>query len=165
MKSPKNRLRHSTRLSIQPNNLNSFDYFKNNVKIMKINENIQNEISSKEIKKKINLMTRSIIRRTSKNLKNLIIEEESKSQLDELEKIQRTISKRLKEEIENEEQSNACLKIDINDGNTSNKNIDKNRKIKRVKDLYDSLDDDENEEDTNDEYYIQIYLPLKFLII
>ena len=154
-----NKRPESSKLLIQTSNFNSFEYFKNNAKIMKINENIENEIGSKELKKKLKLMKKSI-RKSSKNLKKLIRLEESPSEFDELQKIQGELTKRIQEKIQNKEESNTCLKSNMDDGE-NNKGIDKNRRIKRIKELYDSFDDEEYEDDFINEYYIS---PSSFFI-
>ena len=55
-------------------NFNSYDYFdKNDKKVIKIKENIRNEIGSKELRKKIHLMKQAIIQfHDSKELQKLI---------------------------------------------------------------------------------------------
>ena len=141
----------STKILVQNTNINNMDYFQNNLKILQLNEHIQNEIDSYELKKKIKLMKKSILIQR-KSTKKLIIEEENISQLEDNENVNDNINIKNKEIIsEKKEESQSCLKKGIDD-NINHK--DKYRRLKRIKELYDSFDDEEYEDDSNNEYYI-----------
>ena len=128
----------------------SYDYY-NEDKIIKIQENIQNEIGSKELKKKLHLMRQSIVHlSSSKNNRNFIIDgvnlNEKSAKNDE------DIIKN--EENENIDESKIYLKNNSKSENVENTYINKYRRIKRIKELYDSFDDDEYEDEENNDYYI-----------
>ena len=121
----------------------SYDYY-NEEKIMKIQEKIQNEIGSKELKKKLHLMRQSIVHlSSSKNNRNFIIDgvnlNEKSAKNDE------DIIKN--EENENIDESKIYLKNNSKSENVENTYINKYRRIKRIKELYDSFDDDEYEDE------------------
>jgi hypothetical protein len=132
---------------------NRFNYYNNNEKMFKMNQKIQNEIDSMQLKKKVNLMRKTIIQITSsKELKQFIME--NGFQIDEIDKIEKSSNEKNDAE-DNKEESNACLK------NKSNLNEeekistkDKYRKLKRKKEIYDSLSDEEYENENDIGYYI-----------
>ena len=136
------------------NSLNNFDFINNNnkIKLMKMNQNIQKAIDSKQLKKRIKLMKKSII----------LFQKELNFEDDEDYKIKRTedlVDKnksKFKEE-ENDEENQTYIKsksklIEEEENNGDNK---KNfRSLKRVNELYDSLDDEEYEDQAEFDYYI-----------
>ena len=143
-------------------NMNQINNFNNNEKLFKINENIQNELDSKELKKKITLMKKSLIQNnSSKELKILLNEEKINSKLKktDIKKSKNKISKISDNNDNNDDneipqknqQDNS--KVSIEEKSFINKNYEKFRKLKRVKEIYDSFDDEEYEED-NENYYI-----------
>ena len=130
-------------------NIPSYDYY-NDKKIIKIKENIQNEIGSKELKKKLHLMRQSIIQlNSSKDNRKLIIDGGNLN-----EKSTKIKEDTKNEENENNDESRIYLKNNSKKENEENNNIDKNRRIKRIKELYDSFDDEEYEDDGENEDYI-----------
>jgi len=134
-----------------------FNYYNNNLQMLKINQKIQNEIDSMELKKKVNLMRKTIIQiQSSKDLKD-IIEEENGFQIEENNKKERfSIAKNETEDNkEDKEESNACLKNKSNLNEEEKITIkDKYRKLKRKKEIYDSLSDEEYEDENDIGYYI-----------
>ena len=131
-------------------------YYKNDKKFFKIKENISNEISSKELKKKICLMKKSIIQsHSSKDLQNIIYGNEEIPEAKIVEN-----NRNVKNNInENNDESQICLKNATKFENNEEKNKeinnrDKYRNIKRIKELYDSFDDEEYEDDEHKEIYI-----------
>ena len=134
-------------------NIQSYDYYKNNEKIFRLNENIKNELESKELKKKVNLMKKTIIQYTnsSQDLKNLLAEEISGPKLKKSEIKKKKEIKNDIDIIQKECEENAEVNI-------KNKSIEikkeKYRKLKRIKELFDSFDDEEYEEENEGDYYI-----------
>ena len=146
--------RHNINNRLTPNPyFNKFDYYKDSNKVMKISENIQNELDSKQLKKKLNLMKKSIILLEKPNfLDNFLEEEENNlSKIEEQEKEENT-------KIEEKE-----VNINIDNSEIKLQNIIKQnkkakseifRQLKRTKELYDSFDDEEYEYTDENEYYI-----------
>ena len=123
--------------------------------MFKMNQNIQNEIDSLELKKKVNLMRKTIIQiKSSQDLKQFIIHEKSGFQSDKNEK-PKNQSKVKEDNEDDKEESNICLK---NKSNLNEEEIisvkDKYRKLKRKKEIYDSLSDEEYEDENDIGYYI-----------
>ena len=146
-----------------PNSYNDLDYYKDNNKMMKINEHIKNEIGSIELRKKINLMRKSIISfHNPIELNKLLFNENNLDNNEEKEKESLNISKKYKEKVEENNTSHISYKnkskiIDYTDNNSNNnfiKSIDQDRRLIRKRELYDSFDDEEchDEEDTNEIY-------------
>ena len=134
---------------------NRFNYYNNNAKMFKMTQNIQNEIDSLELKKKVNLMRKTIIQITSsQDLKQYIISEKSGFQSDKNDK-PKNQSKVKEDNEDNKEESNTCLK---NKSNLNEEEIisikDRYRKLKRKKEIYDSLSDEEYEDENDIGYYI-----------
>ena len=69
----KNECPESSRILARKSIFGNMDYYQNNLKMFQINEHIQNEIDSLELKKKVKRMKKSIIKKSSKKL---VIEEE-----------------------------------------------------------------------------------------
>ena len=145
----------------------SFEYFKNDKKIMKINENIKNEIGSKELRKKINLMKQSMINMNNTNNINSNdkqdeLPEKKGNEKNENEQNRNEKNSKIFENNNNNDESQICLKniskiMDNEDNNNDkyiNNTINKHRKIKRIKELYDSFDDEEYEDNDNNEFII-----------
>jgi len=135
---------------------NNFDFINNNnkMKLMKMNQNIQKALDSKLLKKRIKLMKKSII---------LFQKESFEDLLDEDNKIQRAEDlavknkSKLKEEEENNEENTTYIKSKTNFLEEEEKNrVNKKdfRVLKRIKELYDSLDDEEYEDQAEFDYYI-----------
>ena len=153
----KNECPESSRILARKSIFGNMDYYQNNLKMFQINEHIQNEIDSLELKKKVKRMKKSIIKKSSKKL---VIEEEISSQLKTNENIKDNINLKSRDENESKDGSHLCLKKESDDKNNINTN-DKFRRLKKLKQLYDSFDDEEYEDDFNNEYYIS---PSSYLI-
>ena len=147
-----------------------FDFYNNNeqLRIMKMNQHIQNEIDSKELKKKLKNMKKSMIQKTlillENDLKN-IIEEESPSQIEKTENIVDNNNKsksKIETEIADESQSILKSKSKLTEEGEENEENEENKKkenvnvrgLKRIKNLYDSLDDEEFEDEADFDYYL-----------
>ena len=135
-------------------NINQYDYYNDNKKVFKINENITKEFESKELKKKVNLMKKTLIQNSSnQDLEKLLAEDEkiiTKLKKSEIKKNNDEIIEEIigKNKKEIEENSQISLK-----SNSENKE-EKFRNIKRIKEIFDSFDDEEYEDDTEADYYI-----------
>ena len=132
-----------------------FNYYNNNAKMFKINQKIQNEIESRQLKKKVNFMRKSIIQITSnKDLKKFVSDQESGSQIEENDKTEQ-ISNTKNDTEDNGEESNTRLQSKSNLNEEEKISIkDKYRKLKRKKEIYDSLSDEEYENENDIGYYI-----------
>ena len=150
-------------IKFMQNSYNDLDYYKDNNKMMKINEHIKNEIGSIELKKKINLMRKSLnLYHNPIELNNLVFNENNLDNNEEEEKKLLNISKKYKENAEENNISHISVKsktktindIDNNSNNDFINSIDQDRRLIRKKELYDSFDDEEcdDEEDTNGIY-------------
>ena len=144
-------------------NIQQFDYYQNNEKIFKLNENIQNEIESKELKKKVHFMKKTIIQNNSlKDLIHILGEEDKKES--KLKNTGMNKKENLLYEEKNEKSHNSIdniLSSSLDDKSPA-KAKEKNRKLKRIKGIYDSFDDEEYEEGSETEYYIS---PSSYFII
>ena len=148
------------RKSIDNSKINILDLYdnKDKIKIMNINQNIQNELGSKQLRNRIKKMKRVIIQNSiiefqkAYNIKDLI-EEQNSIKNDQLEKVESKITETENDRNQNYQISNIKL---IEEENTTDKikNIERFRFIKRRKELYDSFDDEEFEDQTETDYYI-----------
>mgnify|MGYP002624066407 CR=1 FL=1 len=130
-----------------------FIYY-NNIKMFKMNQKIQNEIDSLELKKKVSQMRKTIIQISSSQDLKQFIGEENDFQTDMNEKPETHTSQKEDNE-DNKEESNTCLKNKSNLNNEEKISIkDKYRKLKRKKEIYDSLSDEEYEDENDIGYYI-----------
>ena len=144
--------------------LATFDYYKNDLKIMKINENIKNEIGSKELRKRLNLMKQSMINMSSGNMKDPELKKELSEIKEEIriEENRNQKNSKIFENNNNNDESQLCLKniskIMDNEENKNNTDIknttNKYRKIRRIKELYDSFDDEEYENENDNDFII-----------
>ena len=143
------------RKSIVTSKINILDLYdnKDKIKIMNINQNIQNELGSKQLRKRIKQMKRVIIQ-------NSIIEFQKNYNIKELIEEQSSIKIEQSEKAETESDCNQNYQISnfklIEEENATDKinNKEKFRFIKRRKELYDSFDDEEFEEQNESDYYI-----------
>ena len=149
-----------TRRSLENSNINILDLHdnKDKIKLIEMRQNIQNEIGSKELKKKVKQMKKVIIKNSiiefqkDFDLKELI-EEQSSITIEQSEKLESKIAVSegdchqitYKSNIQLIEEENKIEKI---------KNKERFRFIKRRKELYDSFDDEEFEDQTEINYYI-----------
>ena len=148
------------RKSIQSSKINILDLYdnKDKIKIMNINQNIQNELGSKQLRKKIKQMKRVIIKNSiidfqrEYGLKELI-EEQSSIKIEKSEKVESKIAESEVDGNQNYQISN-CKLIEEENTNDKIKNKEKFRLIKRRKELYDSYDDEEFEDQADTDYYI-----------
>ena len=148
------------RKSIDNSKINILDLYdnKDKIKIMNINQNIQNELGSKQLRNRIKEMKRVIIQNSiiefqkTYNIKDSI-EEQNSIINDQLEKVESKINETETDGNQNYQISNIKL---IEEENTTDKikNIERFRLIIRRKELYDSFDDEEFEDQTEIEYYI-----------
>ena len=155
--------------------MQSYDYYNNNEKLLKINEKINNELGVLQLKKKVKNMRKSIIKFTSseKNMIKNIIDEETNSRFrksdfikSDLKKnnirnsnITSNIQKNYKSENSNKnENSQEGLKetsaICTDEKMNKQKYDEKYRKIEQVKVLFDSFDDEEYDEEMEIDYYL-----------
>ena len=135
-------------------NINCLDYYNDIGKIFKINENIQNELESKELQKKVNLMKKTLVQFNDvENLQKIISDEENPAPSSkEKTKIKNTKLLEKVATIQNKStEKKSEIKSDIKD---MDKKDEKNRKLKRTKEIYDSFDDEEYEEDNEKDIYI-----------
>ena len=135
-------------------NINCLDYYNDIGKIFKINENIQNELESKELQKKVNLMKKTLVQFNDvENLQKIISNEEGPSSSSkEKTEIKNTNLLEKVATIQNKStEKKSEIKSDIKD---MDKKDEKNRKLKRTKEIYDSFDDEEYEEDNEKDIYI-----------
>ena len=149
----------SSKQSIESSKLNFLDlYDKDKIKIININQNIQNELDSKELKKKVKKMRKVIIQ-------NSIIEFQKQYGIKDLIENKSSIKKEQSEKFESkaiEEDSSSNQKYQTSDYKLIEeenkiekiKNKERFRFIKRSKELYDSYDDEEVEEEAGVDYYI-----------
>ena len=146
--------RTSTNKKIYANtNIKQYDYYNDNDKLFRINENIQNELESKELRKKVNNMKRTIIQSTStKDLEKLLGEEDKKSSKLKKSEIRKKQDKNI--EIIDKSQKDFVDNSHISLKSNLEKKDDKYRKLKRIKEIFDSFDDEEYEEDNETDYYI-----------
>ena len=149
------------RKSITNSKINILDLYdnKDKIKIMNINQNIQNELGSKQLKKRIKKM-KKVIRQNSivefqklYNIKNSI-EEQSSIKVEQSEKSELKISEKESDCNQNYYQINNFKLIEEENAIDKIKNKDKFRFIQRTKELYDSFDDEEFEDQTETDYYI-----------
>ena len=154
-KSPKCR-RVSTINQLYANtNIQQYDYYNNNQKVYKINENIQNELESKELKKKVNLMKKTIIQSTStKDLEKLLEEDDKGPSKLKKSEIKKNKEKLLEKIDKMNKESKESSKISISIKSNLDKKDERHRKLKRIKEIFDSFDDEEYEEENEDDYYI-----------
>ena len=134
-------------------NIKQYDYYNDNDKLFRINENIQNELESKELRKKVNYMKKTIIQCSSiQDLENLLGEEDKKTSKLKTSDIRKNKDKKIekieKSQKEIEDTSSISLKSNIE------KKDDKFRELKRIKEIFDSFDDEEYDEDNDADYYI-----------
>ena len=139
--------------NISNTNIQQYDYYNNIEKVYKINENIQKELESMELKKKVNLMKKTIIQiNNSQDLEKILTADEKVGKLKKSD-IQKSkynildtsdISRK-----EFEEKTDICYK----EKNFDNKN-ERYRKLERIKEIFDSFDDEEYEDENEGEYYI-----------
>ena len=137
-------------------NIEQFDYFNNNKKLYEINENIQKELELKELKKKVNLMKKTITRHhNSQDLENNLNEEKTHSKFKKSEII-KNCNKTTKISENNIIQKKKEENLGIgNEEKSFIKNNKENfRELKRIKEIYDSFDDEEYEEENEGDYYI-----------
>ena len=149
---------------ISKKELATFDYYKNYLKIEKINENIKNEMGSKELKKKLNLMKQSMINMNSGNIKESEVKKELSEIKEEIkiEENRNEKNSKIFENNNNNDESQLYLKniskIMDNEENKNNNDIsntaNKYRKIKRIKELFDSFDDEEYENENDNDFII-----------
>ena len=146
-KSPKYKRGETKNEMFTKTNIN-YDYYNDIEKLFKINENIQNELESKELEKKVNLMKKTIVQSDTSDLIKMLCEEEDISSENENKK---------KMNLENNDSHNKYVEksseISIDEKN-SHKKYEKYRKLKRIKGVYDSFDDEEYEEQNEIDYYI-----------
>ena len=136
-------------------NFSNYNYF-NNMKMMKLNQHIQNELDSMELKRKVKIMKKTIVQLKSSNDLKYIIEEENFSQTEDKEKSENTNKdiNENNEKKENKDESNLCLKEKKIDKDEKHLIKDKGRILKRTKEIYDSFDDEEYEDENDVGYYI-----------
>jgi len=147
--SPKNRLSE-----YENTNINCLDYYNDIGKIFKINENIQNELESKELQNKLNLMKKTLVQLNDlEDLKKIISDEETQNppskentDIKNSKLFENTVIIKRKTTEKKSEISNDTKSIDNNN--------EKYRKLKRKKEIYDSFDDEEYEEENEQDYYI-----------
>ena len=220
--------RKSSALTPMMDNTQSFDYFDNNERLLRINEKIQNELETLALKKKVNLMKKTIINlNSSKDIINLLSESDETQSFKKSDFKKSNIKKsNIKKSLINKSNINKSLinksninkslinksninksnihksniyKSNINKSNIyksninkSNKNIllditensqnnlkekseiivdnnnsknkydEKFRKLERIKEIFDSFDDEEYEEEMEIDYYIS---PNSYFII
>ena len=151
-KSPKfNHSEEANELATQSNLC--YEYYNNIGKFLKINENIQNEMESKELKKKVNLMKKSIVQfHISKDLKEILSEDEVTNPS----KKEENRKSKLIDNNEDISQINFLEKSSEISNNEKNKmkKVEAHRKLVRKKELYDSFDDEEYEDQNEIDYYI-----------
>ena len=132
-------------------NIQCYDYYNDIEKYFKINENIQNQIESIELKKKVNLMKTIIQFQSPEELQKILGEDEKLSQN---EKSNEQNSKNETSEIEDTSQKNLFRDSAKYDEKISVKKNEKYRKLMKVKGVFDSFDDEEYEEEIEIDYYI-----------
>ena len=134
-------------------NINCLDYYNDIGKIYKISENIQNEMESKELQKRINLMKKTLVQNNDlEDLKKFISDEETP---DYLSKENTEIRKnKLENTIIIQNNLDEKKKENSSDIKQMDNKIENYRKLKRTKEIYDSFDDEEYEEEKEEDYYI-----------
>ena len=132
-------------------NIQCYDYYNNIEKFFKINENIQNQIESIELKNKVNLMKTIIQFQSPEELQKILGEDE---ELSDNEKFNKKNSKN--ENLKNEDviKKNKSKDSMIHDERVSDKKNEKYRKLNKVKGVFDSFDDEEYEDEIDIDYYI-----------
>ena len=146
--------------SLENSNINILDLYNNKdkLKLIEMNQNIQNELGSKELKKKVKQMKKVIIKHSviefqrDLDLKELI-EEQSSIKIEQTEKLKSKIADSESDIKQNYQESNIQL-IEEENKIEKIKNKERFRFIKRRKELYDSFDDEEFEDQTEINYYI-----------
>ena len=138
----------------QSTNIQKYEYYKNNEKLLKLNENIQNELESKELKKIVNFMKKTIIQNNENDILDIIEEKDkktSKLKKSEIKKKDELLFDKKNEKNQKYFENN--FKMSLEDKSPT-KIKEKYRKLKRIKEIYDSFDDEEYEEDNENDYYI-----------
>ena len=135
----------------QNTNIQNYEYYKNNEKIVKFNENIQNEIESKVLKKKVHFMKKTIIKNScDMDILDILGEEENKAsklKKSEIRKKDELIpEKKNKKNKKNQKSFDKSLETNSEDKSPT-KAREKYRKLKRTKEIFDSFDDEEYEEE------------------
>ena len=143
----------SPKTNFENTNINCLDYYNDIGKMFKISENIQNEIESKELQKKVNLMRRTLVQlNVSEDVKKFMSDEETPTYLSK-EKAEIKINKLENTNIIQKQfdEKKSEIRSDIKNMDKKNESY---RKLKRTKEIYDSFDDEEYEEDNEQDYYI-----------
>ena len=152
--------KQSIQQSIDSSQMNFLDMYdnKDKIKIININQNIQNEIDSNELKKKVRKMRKVII-------KNSIIEFQKefgiRDLIDEKSSIKNEQPEKKESKIVEEEtvvnpnyQTSDFKLIEEENKIEKIKNKERFRFLRRSKELYDSYDDEELEDEAEIDYYI-----------
>jgi len=146
--------------SIERSNINILDLYdnKDKLKIIEMNQNIQNELGSKELKKKVKQMKKVIIENSIIEFQRdfgiqELIEEQNSIKIEQSENMKSKIAES-ENDIQQKYQISNIQLIEEENKIENIKNKERFRFIKRRKELYDSFDDEEFEDQTEIDYYI-----------